>query len=410
MAEKTRRAHGTGSVYQDSRGRWIASVDVGWTAKGTRRRKRRVARDEPHARQLVKQLLRAGTTTADAPTSTTVKTWSERWLAIKVSKVDPSTYANHASHLRRWIVPTIGHRRLDRLTPGDIRAVTKAVLDAGRKPSTAVRIHGVLADMLAAAQVEGHAVPDRVLKVEPPEKGESGRGDIPVPAAIAVLAVALAPAVDGIDDGHGSRWAAAFLQAMRPAEARGLTWDCVDFEAHSLDVSWQLKALPYKVARDRLSGFRVPTGYVARHLVGAYHLVRPKTESGRRVIPMVPWMEAQLLLWRDHSPATPYGLVWPREATEHYPGRAGWPREDHADRDEWKALCVAAKVPDYDLYSCRHTTATLLREAGVPEDVITAIMGHASIRSTTPYLHPDLADRMRKALESAVVARLQIGA
>src|SRR5690606_40016384 len=56
-----------------------------------------------------------------------------------------------------------------------------------------------------------------------------------------------------------SRWIAALLQGMRPAECRGLTWDAVDLDSGSIDVSWQMKPLPYKIPRDRASGFRVPT-------------------------------------------------------------------------------------------------------------------------------------------------------
>jgi ribosomal protein L34 len=77
---------------------------------------------------------------------------------------------------------------------------------------------------------------------------------------------------------------------MRPAEVRGLTWDRVDLEAATLDISWQAQTLPYNIARDRSSGFRVPVGYTARHLVDSWHLTRPKTRSGKRVIPIVPWM------------------------------------------------------------------------------------------------------------------------
>ena len=394
----------------DCRAPWVASVEGGYTKRGTRRQVRRRARSETHAKQLVREMLRAADAgQSEASASTTVKTWCEKWLAQHVRRLGPATYSNHASHVRLWIIPTIGHKRLDKLTPADVRAVQNAVLDAGRKGSTACRVDALLKQMLTDAQVEGHAVPERVLKVEPPVMSEPERGDIPVPDAVAILTAALTTPTDSLDDGHGSRWAAAFLQGMRPAEARGLTWDCVDFGRHQLDVSWQLKSLRYNVPRDRTSGFRVPTGYIARQLVGSYHLVRPKTKAGRRVIPMVPWMEAQLLAWRDFAPANPWGLVWPRAATDAYPERAGWPRNDAADRDEWRTLCARAGVGEHDLYSCRHTTATLLREAGASDDVITAIMGHASIRSTTPYLHPDLAERVRAALQSGVAARLQIG-
>src|SRR5690606_9133917 len=120
-----------------------------------------------------------------------------------------------------------------------------------------------------------------------------------------------------------SRWVAALLQGMRPAECLGLTWDAIDFDRDTIDVSWQLKPLPYRIPRDRDSGFRHPPDYTVRHLQGAHHLVRPKTGRGKRMVPLVPWMRAALLDWRDRAPASPHGLVWP--------GEDGGPRIDKDD-------------------------------------------------------------------------------
>jgi integrase len=194
---------------------------------------------------------------------------------------------------------------------------------------------------------------------------------------------------------------------MRPAECLGLTWPLVDLDDGTLDVSWQLKRLPYNVARDRSSGFRVPRNYEVRQVEGALHLVRPKTASGRRIIPLVPWMRDALLTWRDLCPPSRAGLVWPRPD--------GRPQTDAADRDAWVALQDAAQVAHvegehgrrYSLYEARHTTATLLREASVDDATITEIMGHATILSTKAYLHTD-RKRTRAALEQ-LAGRLQLG-
>src|SRR5690606_31438157 len=125
----------------------------------------------------------------------------------------------------------------------------------------------------------------------------------------------------------------------------------------------------------------------------------PKTASGRRIIPLVPWMAEALTQWRDIAPDNPARLVWPRPD--------GTPRADDEDRQAWYDLTDAARVAHVDdedqgrryaLYEARHTTATLLREAGVDDETIKAIMGHASILSTKAYLHTD-RERTRAALE-----------
>src|SRR5690606_37801270 len=109
----------------------------------------------------------------------------------------------------------------------------------------------------------------------------------PTPAARALLEAAASA-------GTAARWSAALLQGMRQGECLGLTWDAVDLDAGTVDVSWQLQPLPYLDRRDKAVGFRVPDGYEARHLHDAVHLVRPKSTRGRRVIPLVPWMTAAL--------------------------------------------------------------------------------------------------------------------
>lgn len=402
MAAKSRRPHGTGSVYYDAaRDRWMGSVELGWTAQGIRRRKRVVGASEIIVRRKIKEALRSFSEddVAVVGAKPSVKTWADQWLDKTQVEVRPKTWSTNASAVRRWIIPTIGHKKLHTLTPADIRSVSVAVRGAGRADSTAVRAHVVLLKMLRDAHVEGYQVPVRVLSIEAPAAGETDRDAIPLDDALQILAVAS-------ERPDASRWVAALLQAMRPAECLGLTWAAVDFEKHRIEVSWQLQSLPYNVARDRTSGFRMPAGYTVRQVDGALHLVRPKTKSGWRVIPMVPWMEAALLAWREVCPTSPHGLVWPRPD--------GRPGVDSLDRAAWVEIVDAARVARvdddgrgrrYDLYEARHTTASLLREAGVDDETITAIMGHSTILSTKAYLHTTNT----RAMEALVKVADQLG-
>lgn len=387
MTEAKRRQYGTGSLHQRaSDGMWVGTIEAGWTPRGTRRRVTVSSKDKAIARRKLRdrqaQIRRDGDTGVGA--RVTVKAWAETWLSMVQRSLAPKAYASNASAVSRWIVPTIGHKRLELLTPGDVRAVAEAQRQAGRAGSTQVRTHSVLMSMLKAAMAEGHPVPQRLLVVKPPVKGTSDRQDMSVPEATAVLQqAALLP--------HGSRYVAALLQGIRQAEALGLTWESVDFERGLMTIDWQLQALPYKVRRDKTSGFRVPDGYEHRQLAGALHLVRPKSKAGWRVIPMVPWMRTALLTWRDAAAPSPHGLVWPMAD--------GTPRQYKTDNTEWYALQAAAGVTHptrvtkdgdpapYTIHETRHTTATLLLEAGVDPVIIVQIIGHSSIITTRSYQH-----------------------
>lgn len=393
------REKGSGSLFYRARDdRWVAQVEAGFTPAGNRRHITKSARTKAEAKTLLRQMQNDARRGRLAPPSNslTVKAWAARWLPLHRENVRPTTFTDARGVVRRYIVPAIGKRKLAQLTPGDVRAVHEACREAGFGESTTLRAHNVLMVMLKAAEVEGHTVPGNVRLTKRPQPPESDRDAIPLADALGLLREAA-----GRPD--AARWVAALLQGMRQGECLGLTWQCVDLDAGTLDVSWQLQRLPYA---DRDAGtFRMPRNYTAKRLDGAAHLVRPKSSAGRRVIPLVPWMREALQQWRDAAPANPYDLVWVED---------GRPIRKTTDRAGWFALQDAAQVAHVDgsegrrftLHEARHTTATLLLEAGVDPRVIQAIVGHSSMVATRGYQHVSQA-LARQAL-NAVADRLQL--
>ena len=384
--QKARRQYGSGSVSQRADGKWVARLEAGWTPRGTRRRIARIAPTEAAAKRILRDLQREHAEGAEVGgRRVTVKAWCEAWLAQQATRVRPKTYETDASTVRRWIVPTIGHRKLADLTPADVRRLTTAVRDAGRTSTTARYAQAVLNRALKAAIREGHPVPERVLLVDKPAAAVSDREALTPPQAVSVLSAA------GKRE-DSARWVAALFYGMRQGECLGLTWEHVDLERGELDVSWQLQALRY-ADRERET-FQIPDGYEARRLEGAWHLTRPKTAKGRRVIPLLPLMAGPLAAWREVAPESPYGLVWPRPD--------GRPRDSKADRAEWWALCEEAGVAHpggrrYHLHEARNTAATLLMLAEVDPMTITQILGHSSITVSRGYMTVDRG-QLRDAL------------
>lgn len=406
MAGNKRRQYGTGGLSLRKDGLWMGRIDAGTYPNGKRRQICVYGKTEADAKAKLerkrKQLAREGVSVA-TKTRASVRTWSEEWMAARATKQRPHSYKADASAVKNWIVPTIGSRKLQNLTPADIRLVATAQRDAGLASSSALRTHRVLIKMLRDAMLEGHDVPQRVLLVEAPSAGDNDREPLPLEDAIAVLAVAARLP-------HGSRWATPLLQGMRPNECLGLTWSSVDFDKHLITVEWQLQALPYVRAHDQASGFRVPDGYKVRHLVDRWHLVELKSKSGYRVIPMVPWIETALRTWREISPANEYDLVWPN--------LEGRPADPNDDVDEWRALQGTAAVelgrvvahstePRYFVrHEARHTTATLLLEAGIDPKIVTAILGHSSIVVSRGYQH--VATKLASEAMEAIAKQLQL--
>lgn len=394
------------------KGPWVGAFSHGYTERGTPRRYTVKADTESQARVRLRKRIgdvvdRGG---AAASSKTTVKQWSDEWLEIVVNELRPQPFTSAQSSVRRWIVPAIGQKRLADLAPADVRKVMNRMRAANLKPSTLKRTHSVLMTMLKAARADGHSVASIVIEVKPPSVGKSARTDLPLDLAVEMLVVAS-------EVPQGSRWVAALLQGLRQGESLGLTWSEIDFDRNLMCISWQLQALPYRVKRDRTSGFRVPESYEAKQVKGRWHLVRPKTDAGWRVIPLVPWFKSALLAWKEVAPESEHGLVWPIED--------GGPCDSKIDDAEWYDLQETvshrrgADVRYFDdpghldgrrftIHEARHTTATLLLEAGVDPTIIIAILGHSSMLSTKSYLHVKTAP-LAAAME-AVAERLQLAA
>lgn len=419
-----RRDYGAGSVYQkcearygcpplDDDGerpdhkcqaRWVGAVSAGWTERGTRRRVTVTADTEAEAKRRLRkkvQEVESGNA-AEASARKTVKAWADEWLPIVERELAPNSMTKTLTAINKWVVPTIGHKRLTDLAPADMRAVVDKMRRAGLVSSSQRRYHSDLMQMLKAAQAEGYTIAPRVLAVKAPAKSASDRTDIAVADAVKMLEVAST-------DPAGARWVAGFLQGMRQGEVLGLTREAVDLDRGILILSWQLQPLPYRIKRDRTSGFRVPDDHESRQVRGRWHLVRPKSDAGWRVIPLLPWMTEALRAWFEVMPDSPHGIIW------HHPVGDPYKIDDAALYALQEATGVRhpTRLNDdgtpayFTIHELRHTTATLLLEAGVDPAIITAIIGHSSIVTTRGYQHVNAAP-LAAAMEK-VAERLALG-
>ena len=393
-----RRTYGEGGVHQRaSDGRWIGTLEAGWTTKGTRRRVYVTGKTEAEVKRRLRDrraeiAKAAGQVTSGAMTRATVKTWATEWLGIRRQSVRPKTYDVDKAAVA-WLLPAAGGKRLMDLTPRDLRAFHSRQREAGLATSTIARNHRAVAKLLRDALQEGYPVPVNVLTVKAPAVGENDREALETVQAVAVMHHATALP-------HGSRYFVAFYQGLRQAEVLGLTWDAIDFARGTITVEWQLQPLPYLDRRDRSKGFRIPDGYTARHLTGRFHLVRPKTSKGFRVVPMVPAIAEALARQRAVAGPTVGNLVWVRPN--------GWPIDKADDAAEFRDLQAAACVRHpsgrpYFGHEIRNTTATLLLEAGADPVTITAILGHSSWATSAGYMTARVGP-MRAAMEQIAAA------
>jgi len=386
------RGKGEGSVYKRaSDGMWCTSIELPVGLDGKRRRKV-VARKDKAAvvaemRKIQAELAKSG----DLPTSSiTLAKWAAHWLdKIAPKDIKPRTLAGYRTVVDGYIVPLLGKKMLGKLSAQDVRRLhdvmaatpKDAKLRDGRElpdgtvmlsSTYALLAHNALSVMLGAALREGKISANPCDMVARPRKRVVEQQALTTAQAIELLAH-LAPRADR------ALWATYLLTGARRGEIIGLERDRV---TDVLDLSWQLQ---------RITDIsKAPADFEYRQIKSTLYLTRPKSSSGWRIIPLVEPLKSILDLHMQD--AHPDGLVF------HEDGR---PWDPDRVTKAWKGLMRSAGLPtDVVLHGARHTTVDLLYAAGVPEDIIQAIVGHSTRAMTRSYRTRTDSDRLNAGMEA----------
>lgn len=397
-------------------GVWVGQVDLGFKEDGKRDRPTVSAKSKKEANKKLNELKDRIRETGVAPAKTiTLENWLRYWLA-DICKRRPNTKRSYRTAIETHIIPALGRKRVDKLTAQDVRTFL-----AGEKiaklGSTRRIVHVVLNQALQDAKRDNRTPRNVMDFIEPPNPKKRVREALPTSEARTVLSYAARVDDDGRPvDRLGSRWATALLTGQRQGECLGLEWDRVDWDAELVDMSWQQQRLYHRHGcGDRGTDGTHPCGrtragncpqrvldveedYEYRHIEGAMAWVRPKSAAGMKVIPLIPiWRSAleqrhKLYVAEREHYGTDHGLVWCR--------RDGRPIDPSDDNKAWHQLLQAARVTDLELHSARHTTATLLLEAGIDARIVAELLGQSTVLVTRGYMHVDRSLLKRAMLDA----------
>lgn len=394
---------GEGSVYQRaSDGMWVCAIDLGTDETGRRRRKTVTAKSKADLiakrRKLIRDIEDGIVVTHS---NMTVEAWLKRWHQdIAKKRLKPRVWADYGGQIDRHIVPAVGKVKLAKLGPAQVRAMhdriaaTKSKTGDGLVGGRVVAVcHSILAKALKDAVREGLIRDNPCDRVDRPVVRSEKREPISADDAKQLL---LSSGQAG--DQLASMWATALLTGSRQSELMGLTWDRVDLEAGTIDLEWQLQALPFRhgcvpAGKEPSCGRKgggwcpkrqhdVPAGYEFRPVRNALCFTRPKTSSSIRFIPIPPLLVQALAARREVAAVNEHLLVWTKVD--------GTPFTHPEVQGAWRAATERAGIPACDMHATRHTTASLLLELGVPMEVIAQILGHSTILSTRGYAHANL--------------------
>jgi integrase len=393
-----RRGHGEGSVYQRADGYWVGAVEAGRCrgghpkrdgsiCTGGERRKVRVVRRQKtgpkgvlQAVREVQQQVENGVVPDRSRTVAAYLTW---WLdEVIAGTVTDGTMHDYRSRVKRVTV-VVGHVRLGKLTGAHVQHLANRLAETyPRSPRT--QQHTLTTFRQALRWAVGADILNRnpAEAVSGPKIGAALLDDTLTDdeAKLVLAAGAKGPSGD-TDRGEQALhltalWWLAINYGLRKGELMALRWRDIDF------------------TKDEMTVRRSAT----------------KSDAGHRTLPLIPEAKHVLVEHRRFGA----GKVAPLDGWVFCrpDGRALY--HQLVDR-RWNTLLTTAGIEhmcrdcDSDekcstsvrrFHVSRHTAATLLLEAGVPLEVVSAILGHANLNITADIYAKVRGDLKRRGLSA----------
>ncbi len=368
----TRRGKGEGSVFEQANGTWRGKVTTGYTEDGKQRFRWVSGKTQAEALAKVaeiKQRLASGTY---SDTKLTVKSYLERWLDEKERHVKPSTVDTYKRFTDKHIMPKLGRKGLDKLTPLDVQSLMGELAD-----STGVRTANACRTLLFSAYKQ--AIRWQLTARNPVEATDplrAARKDMKLWTG--------AQASHFLDTSRPHRLFAAFYLVMatglRRGELLGLRW--ADVSERELYIRQQLT-----------------------YREGTFVYSPPKTAQGTRRIAITPDVYAVLETHRkaQEGQRARLGGLWPDTGLV-FVSEAGTPIHPRNFERSWGQLKKAAKMPDARLHDLRHLHVSLLVKQGIDPQAIADRVGHTDASFTLRrYSHMFEEHRERTAISLDVL-------
>ncbi|MEU2080394.1 site-specific integrase [Streptomyces albus] len=368
MTQRKRNPNGAGTITKRKDGRYQAAVYV-MQPDGTRARKFAYGKTWAECDAKRRELLAKVDQGVPVPTrSAKLSEWLPYWLENVIRpRRKLSTYDKYETHVRLYLTPHLGTKRLESLGVADVRRFL-ARLERETTAATAKETHRVLRSALSAACREELVTRNVASLVEPPRVSSRELSPWTLDETLTFLGAAR-------KDPLYAAFVLAVTMGLRRGEIVGLRWSDVDLENRILYVRQQTQRRRGQLYQDDPKGRR------------------------RRAVPL-PAMCVAPLRWhrmRQADAKRRAGERW-QESAYVFTTRTGRPVEPRNVYRSFTRVAESAGLRVIRLHDARHGCATLLVAAGVAPRVVMEILGHSQVSITMDVYTHVVQDTQREAI------------
>jgi len=349
--------------------KYLLRVYIGRNAKGKRLYASKTVCGTAAAlqKELTAMLAKSDVQDLVPATRKTIGEFFPEWLKARTD-IEDSTRRSYDDRITHYIVPGLGIRRLDKITPLLLSTFYGELVEKV-SPQSVTHVHRVLHAGfeqavewgLLARNPADRAIVPKVVKAEALTH---------TPEQVSLL----------LEKAKSHDLCPLFFlmltAGMRIGECLALKW--TDLTDDGLVISRALK----------------------RGVGNVYYVGEVKTKRGRRTVPL---SETMMLLLTSYKTRQLEAILRSGPSYERqgfiFADATGRTLTQGIVRGAWRKLCAEAKVPYIRPYSARHTHATVLLAGNVPVKVVSERLGHASTSFTMDTYQHVLAHMQREAVD-----------
>jgi integrase len=310
------------------------------------------------------------------PARLTVADYLREWLAGVDLELASTTAALYRVIVNAYIVPRIGGKRLDAITPADLTRLYADLMASGGRggrplaPKSVRHVHTTLRKALSDAVEARHIPYNPAAIAKAPRVAQTKDPKAWTPEQVRSFLAHVA------GDRLEALWVLAASSGMRRSELLGLRWADVDLDGASLNV---------------------------RQVFVVYGKIRamkePKTPASRRTIPLAAQAVTALRSHRkrQNEERLAAGSTY-EDAGLVFADEIGDPLDPAAITGGFRRLVAEAGLPKLTPHGLRHTWATLGLDAGVDVLYLSETLGHSSPAITASIYQHTRSDRKIEAV------------